>query len=86
MLITDLMEKAHHANDNLQLGFITLAAITAVAIRHLERTEEQEKQRDRDTDRGKTQEQRDEDESAYIEQRLKDIEAFEDRARGRKRF
>lgn len=84
MLLTDDMKQAD--NDNELLGFITLAAATANAVRYLERAEEQEKKRDRDTDRGKTQEQRDEDERAYIEQRLKDIEAFEDRARGRKRI
>jgi hypothetical protein len=64
-------------NDNDEFSFITLGAATANVVRYLEGSEKHQEDREREAQRNREQEKKKEEERAYIEQRLRDIAAFE---------
>ena len=68
------------ANDNSDT-WIELAAATANLVRYLEGREQQKEDAQRDAEQNKENEQKREEQRAYIEQRLRDVAAFEDRFR-----
>ena len=78
------MKERIHNNDNAELSFITLKAATLNVVRYLEGTEKQHEESGRNTDRHRAQEQNSEDHRRAVEQRLRDLAAFERRAAGRK--
>lgn len=65
--------------DNEEFSFITLAAATANVIRFLEGSEQQKEDAQRDAEQGGDTEKKREEKRAYIEQRLRDVAAFENR-------
>jgi hypothetical protein len=78
------METNTHDNDDEKLSFITLGAATLNVVRYLESSEDKKEQRERDAQRSRDEKQKKEEERAYIEQRLRDIAAFEERFRSGK--
>jgi hypothetical protein len=68
-------------NDNELFSFITLAAATANVVRYLESGEQKKPHREREAQRTDNDEHKKEDQRAYIEQRLREISAFEERLR-----
>jgi hypothetical protein len=75
----------HVANDNEELSFISLAALTANVTRLLELTKEQQEHRDRNTGRERDKKQKTKDESDYINHRLRELAAWERRIDGNKK-
>jgi hypothetical protein len=71
-----------HDNDNEQFSFISLAAATANAIRYLRLNEKQNEERGGDTDAGNAEEERSKRHRDYVDQRLRDLAAFERRVSG----
>jgi hypothetical protein len=70
-------------NNEDELTFVKLAAVTANVVRWLIKVdEEKQEETGRDSNAGKTDEQRTEDESRYIQHRLKEIAAWEKRQKG----
>jgi hypothetical protein len=65
-------------NENEELSFITLGAATRNVVRYLESSEDEKEQRERDAQRSRDEKQKKEEQRAYIEQRLRDIAAFEE--------
>jgi hypothetical protein len=65
-------------NDNEELPFITLGALTLNVVRYLQNTQNHKSDGERDTGRKRTDEEKAEDERRYIKQRLRDIAAFEE--------
>ena len=69
-------------NDNDELSFITLSAATKNVVRYLV-----DKQKDEDgqrqTGRERTDEQRAEEQRRYVDQRLRELAAFERKVSGR---
>jgi hypothetical protein len=71
-----------HDNDNDLLPFISIAALTANVVRYLE-SDKQENERARDnTDSRDAENKKDGDTGRYIDHRLRELAAFERRARG----
>lgn len=70
-----------HDNDNDPISFISLAAATANAVRYLIRENEKSGDKERDGDRkpGKTSEKHPDSNSEYVDQRLRELAAFERR-------
>jgi hypothetical protein len=68
-------------NDNDELSFITLGAATLNVVRYLESGEQKKSDREREAQRTDDDEQKKEDERQRIEQRLREIAAFEERFR-----
>jgi hypothetical protein len=70
-------------NNEDELTFVKLAAVTANVVRWLMQVDEEKKEETgRDSNAGKTDEQRTEDERRYIETRLREIRAWEKRQKG----
>ncbi len=69
------------ANDNDPFTFTTLGAATLNVVRWLERSKDHEQDCERKTPDQSSDNQKIDEERAYIEQRLRDIAAFEDRLR-----
>jgi hypothetical protein len=84
------MKKEANDNDLLTFNQIGLAAALVInrirneqTLRELMQVDEKKKEdAGRDSDFGKTDEQRTEDERRYIEQRLREIRAWEKRQKG----
>jgi selenocysteine-specific translation elongation factor len=70
--------------DNEELSFITLGAATLNVVRYLESSEDKQEHRERDAQRSGDDEQKKEEHRAYVEQRLREIAAFEERFRSGK--
>jgi hypothetical protein len=71
-------------NDDDELSFITLSAATRNVTRYLQPNEKKDEPSNNETnaseDASKSVDQR----RAFVERRLRDLDRFEDRARGRK--
>ena len=77
------MEGDIHDNDD-ELSFIRLAAVTANVVMRLLETHEQKTERsDKRTGEKKDDVQSDEQSSRYVEHRVRDLREFERRARGK---
>jgi hypothetical protein len=79
------MESSSYANDNEELSFVTLAAATANVVRYLQIDEQKTESDDERGSRG-DDEKRALEHLEFVTRRLRDLERFEDRARGRKRI
>lgn len=84
MLLTDCMVMHCFDNDNEELSFVTLQAATRNVTRYLV-NEEPDKHREGQAKPESGQEKRDRERRAYVEQRLRELRAFEQRAGGKKR-
>ena len=89
MSILLVMER--DANDDELLSFQSLGLAAAIVINRiriqrtlLEFAEDEKEQRDRDTGRDRTDEQRTEDQRRYVDQRLREMAAFERKVSGNK--
>lgn len=71
----------HTMNDNEELSFISLAALTANVLQYLEIDKQQSEERERDPDAGNGDEQKGGNNEEYIQDRLRQIRAFERRYR-----
>lgn len=79
----DVHTMRHNDNDPTDpLPFVTLAAATANVLRYLKLTKEAEKYSAHKGERNRTQEDRNEQERDYIRERIREIERFEQRAKG----
>ena len=67
--------------DNDDFTFISLAALTANVLKYLETDKQQSEQRERDPDAGNGDEQKGGNNEEYIQDRLRQIRAFERRYR-----
>ena len=74
-----------HDDENTQLSFLTLSAATKNVLRYLETSEQKKEERDRDTGRDRTEKQDSKDHRDYVDQRLRELAAFEQRYDGNKR-
>ena len=70
-------------NDNDEFSFITLGAATLNVMRFLEGSKDHQEQSERDTSRQRTEEEKAEAHRRAIDQGLRDIAAFEQRASGK---
>ena len=70
-------------NDNDEFSFITLGAATLNVMRFLEGSKDHQKQSERDTPRQRTEEEKTEANRRAVDQGLRDIAAFEERASGK---
>jgi len=73
-------------NDNEPLSFLTLAAATANVVRHLRLDEQKEGDEPDQERRDRKDEQKSEEQRRFLECRLREIAAFENRVNGGKRF
>jgi hypothetical protein len=73
-----------NSNDNEELSFISLAAVTANVTRYLELTKDQQKESDRDTGRDTAEKEQSKDHCEAVDQRLRDLRSFERRVSGNK--
>lgn len=69
--------------DNDPLTFISIAALTANVVRHLNLNEEKQKDSDRDPHPGNADKEADADKRRYIEHRLRAISLWEKIASGK---
>lgn len=76
--------KIHMVTNDDELSFTSLAALTANVVTYLELGEQKKKDGERDAARDRTDEQNAEDQRAYIEQRLRELAAWERKISGRK--
>lgn len=72
------MQELTHDNDNDELSFISLGALTRNVMQYLEHSQDHKDDGERDTPRKRTDEEKAEDERRYIKQRLRDIRRFEE--------
>ena len=72
-----------HDNENEEFSFVSLAALTANVTRYLGLTEKKEGSSD-ESNAGKERDQKALDQREFVRLRLREIETFEERARGRK--
>ena len=68
--------------DNEELSFISLAALTANVLRYLESDKQKQERTGDNAERGDADEKNSGADREYIERRLRDIAAFEKRAKG----
>jgi len=69
--------------DEDELTFVKLAAVTANVVRWLMKVDEEKKeQRQRNTGSGSEEKKQTEEHTDYVDQRLRELAAFERRARG----
>jgi hypothetical protein len=68
-------------NDNELFSFISIGAATRNVCRYLESSEQKQSDREREAQRRSDQEKKNEEQRKYIEHRLREIAAFEDRLR-----
>ncbi len=73
------MKRDTHDNDNEELSFITLGAVTLNVVRYLQTDEKQNGESHDDTDRREADEKNNHDHREAVQQRLRDISAFERR-------
>lgn len=73
-----------YANDNSELSFLHIAAVTANVVRYLKPDEDKNVERSRDGAPNSGSKRRPEEEREYIEKRLAELAAFERRISGRK--
>jgi hypothetical protein len=72
-----------HNNDNEELSFITLGAATLNVVRYLESGEKQKKDGERDAGRSDKDEEKAKQHREAVDQGLRDIASFEERASGK---
>jgi len=72
-----------HNNDNDELSFITLGAATLNVVRYLEGSEKQKEHGERDARRSDKDEEKAKQHREAVDQGLRDIAAFEERASGK---
>jgi uncharacterized membrane protein YqiK len=72
------MQTPTHDNDNTDT-WISLAAATANVVRWLEGTEQKKEDAQRDAEQNTENDKKRDEQRAYIEQRLRDLTAFENR-------
>jgi len=87
LLIANIMKNAPHRtqnanNDNEPLTFQTLAAVTASLTTRLQKNENADGEANGTPEQ--QQKEKAEDQRHYVDQRLKELRAFEERARGRR--
>jgi len=75
-----------HNNDNEELSFITLGAATLNVVRYLESSEQKKEQREREAQRDAEKEEKAEQHRRAVDQGLRHIAAFEERASGKLRI
>lgn len=80
VFVAHTMQTPTHDNDNSDT-WISLAAATANVVRWLEGSEQKKEDAQRDAEQNTKNEQQREQQRAYIEQRLRDVAAFEERFR-----
>ena len=73
--------EGEHDNDNEELSFVSLAALTANVVRYLEPEKDQREQREREPDTGNRDEQKGRQHEEYVKDRLRELRAFESRYR-----
>jgi hypothetical protein len=73
-----------HDNDNEPLSFVSLAALTANVTRYLGLNEK--KDAPSDDQRSSEEEKRAAERLEFVNTRLRELDRFEDRARGKKRI
>lgn len=85
------MKNGEHDNDNEPLSFSKLGLAAALVLNRirnahtlLEFTKQEHEDRDRQTGSGRTQEDRAKDHREAVDQRLRDLAAFERRVSGNK--
>lgn len=78
------MARGTHDNDNDELSFVSLAALTANVVRYLETDKQKNEPSDHETNPSEGAAECVNDHRAFVKRRLRDLERFEDRARGRK--
>jgi hypothetical protein len=79
----EIMTRDTHDNENEKLSFITLSAATRNAIEWLLNSDEKQNEERRDDRRSGNEDKRDTDQHhTYVDQRLKELAAFERQARG----
>jgi hypothetical protein len=79
------MESSSYANDNEELSFVTLAAATANVVRYLQ-IDKQKTESDEERSSSGDDEKRALDRLEFVNRRLRELERFEDRAKGKKRI
>lgn len=79
------MAKGTYDNDNEELSFITIGLAVRNVMSYLEPRKEQQEQRERDAQRERDDEEKAEQHRRAVDQGLRDIAAFEERAAGRAR-
>jgi hypothetical protein len=70
-------------NDNEELSFITLGAATLNVVRYLEASDEKKVERERDAQHDREDKEKAEQHRRAVDQGLRDIAAFEERASGK---
>jgi len=75
------MKKAD--NDNDEFSFVSLAALTANVTRYL-RLDEQKDKEGHERERSDEAEKRATERSEFVNRRLRELDRFEDRARGKR--
>ena len=70
-------------NENFPLSFVTLSAATKNVTRYLRLDEKQDKESGTNPDTSSGNEERAREKQRYIDQRLRDLAAFERRSRGK---
>ena len=78
-MVFDTHTMKNFDNDNEQFSFISLAAATANVVRYLEGSEQKKEDAQRDAEQNGQANQKSDEQRAYIEQRLRDVAAFESR-------
>ena len=73
-----------HDNDNAELSFVSLAALTANVTRYLQTDKQKNEQGERKPEPGKRDDDKGSEHRAYVEKRLRELAAFERRVSGRK--
>ena len=78
------MEGSSYANDNEPLSFIHIAAATANVVRYLQ-IDKQKTESDDERSRSGDEEKRALERLEFVNRRLRDLDRFEDAARGKRR-
>jgi hypothetical protein len=73
------------SNDNEELSFITLGAATLNVVRYLERSDEHQRDGERNAPRERDEKEKADDRRKAVEHGLRQIQRFEDRFRRRDR-
>jgi len=73
-----------HDNDNEELSFVSLAALTANVVRYLETDKQKEDATDKSSSSDE-EEKRAIKRLEFVNRRLRDLQRFEDRAAGKRR-
>jgi hypothetical protein len=75
-----------HDNDDVEFSFVSLAALTANVVRYLQTNEKKDEPSSDKPNTSERTTERVNERRAFVERRLRDLDRFEDRARGRKQY